>query len=80
MFVLMKIYLAIGIMHSTYCFLTADNQRYAEARDGLREQLQKVNPQLRQIAVLLISIIVLFIVSMTVIFWPVGIRWRSKRK
>ena len=79
MFVLMKIYLAIGIMHSAYCFLTADNQRYAEARDELREQVQKVNPQFRPIAVLLISIIVLFIVSMTVIFWPVGIRWRSKR-
>ena len=79
MFVLMKIYLAIGIMHSAYCFLTTDNQRYAEARDELREQVQKVNPQFRPIAVLLISIIVLFIVSMTVIFWPVGIRWRSKR-
>ena len=52
----------------------------AEARDGLREQVQKVNPQLRPIAVLLISTIVLFIVSMTVIFWPVGMRWRSKRK
>lgn len=80
MLVLMKIYLAIGIMHSAYCFLTADNQQYAEARDELREQLQKVNPQFRPIAVLLISIIVLFIVSMTVIFWPVGMRWRSKRK
>lgn len=80
MLVLMKIYLAIGIMHSAYCFLTADNQQYAEARDELREQLQKVNPQLRPIAVLLISIIVLFTVSMTVIFWPVGMRWRSKRK
>ena len=79
MFVLMKIYLAIGIMHSAYCFLTADNQRYAEARDGLREQVQKVNPQLRPIAVLLITTIVLFIVSMTVIFWPIGMRWRSKR-
>lgn len=80
MFVLMKIYLAIGIMHSAYCFLTVDNQQYAEAYDGLREQVQKVNPQLRPIAALLISIIVLFIVSMTVIFWPVGKRWRNKRK
>lgn len=80
MFVLVKIYLAIGIIHSAYCFLTAANQRYAEARDGLREQVQKVNQQLRPIAVLLISIIVLFIVSMTVIFWPVGMCWRSKRK
>ena len=80
MFVLVKIYLAIGIMHSAYCFLTADNQQYAEARDGLREQVQKVNQQLRPIAALLISIIVLFIVSMTVIFWPIGMRWRSKRK
>ena len=80
MFGLIKIYLAIGIMHSAYCFLTADNQRYAEARDGLREQVQKVNQQLRPIAALLISIIVLFIVSMTVIFWPIGMRWRSKRK
>lgn len=80
MFVLMKIYLAIGIMHSAYCFLTADNQRYAEARDGLREELQKATPRSRPIAVLLVSIIVLFIVGMTVIFWPVGMRWRSKRK
>ena len=80
MLVLIKIYLAIGIMHSAYCFLTADNQRYAEAHDGLREQVQKVNPQLRPIAVLLITITVLFIVSMTVIFWPVGMRRRSKRK
>lgn len=80
MFVLVKIYLAIGIIHSAYCFLTADNQQYAEARDELREQLQKANPRSRPIAVLLISIIVLFIVSMTVIFWPVGMRWRSKRK
>lgn len=80
MFVLVKIYLAIGIIHSAYCFLTADNQQYAEARDELREQLQKANPRSRPIAVLLISIIVLFIVSMTVIFWPVGTRWRSKRK
>lgn len=80
MFVLVKIYLAIGIIHSAYCFLTADNQQYAEARDELREQLQKANPRSRPIAALLISIIVLFIVSMTVIFWPVGMRWRSKRK
>lgn len=80
MFVLVKIYLAIGIIHSAYCFLTADNQQYAEARDELREQLQKANPRSRPIAVLLISIIVLFIVSITVIFWPVGTRWRSKRK
>ena len=80
MFVLMKIYLAIGIIHSAYCFLTADNQRYAEARNELREQLQKANPRSRPIAVLLISIIVLFIVSMTIIFWPIGMRWRSKRK
>ena len=80
MLVLIKIYLAIGIMHSAYCFLTADNQQYEEARDGLREQVQKINPQFRPIAVLLITTIVLFIVSMTVIFWPVGMRWRSKRK
>ena len=80
MLVLIKIYLAIGIMHSAYCFLTADNQQYAEAHDGLREQVQKVNQQLRPIAVLLITTIVLFIVSMTVIFWPIGMRWRSKRK
>ena len=80
MFVLMKIYLAIGIIHSAYCFLTADNQRYAEARNELREQLQKANPRSRPIAVLLISITMLFIVSMTIIFWPIGMRWRSKRK
>lgn len=80
MFVLIKVYLAIGIMHSAYCFLTADNQRYAEARDGLREQIQNVIPQFRPIAVLLIATFVMFIVSMTIIFWPIGMRWRSKRK
>lgn len=80
MFVLIKVYLAIGIMHSAYCFLTADNQRYTEARDGLREQIQNVTPQFRPIAVLLIATFVMFIVSMTIVFWPIGMRWRSKRK
>lgn len=80
MFILLKIYLAIGIIHSAYCFLSADNQRYAEARDGLRNQMQTVKPQFRPVAVLLISTCVLFIVSMTIVFWPVGMRWRNKRK
>jgi hypothetical protein len=80
MLAVLKIYLAIGVIHSAYCFLTANNQLYAEARNDLKQQMHVVRPHLRPLMTLLMTACVLFIISMTIVFWPIGMYWRSKRK